>query len=97
MLIRDSSCADLVNKLSETARIKSNSDYYTDEHILVCLSSSPTNPKIIRNAARRAHAFHGSFTALFVETPDFSVMSDEDKERLRSNIHLAQQLSLIHI
>ena len=85
-------CADRVNKLSETARIKSNSDYYTDEHILVCLSSSPTNPKIIRNAARMAHAFHGSFTALFVETPDFSVMSDEDKERLRSNIHLAQQL-----
>lgn len=85
-------CADRVNQLSESARIKSNSDYYTDEHILVCLSPSPTNPKIIRTAARMAHAFKGEFSALFVETPDFAVMSDEDKNRLRSNIHLAEQL-----
>lgn len=85
-------CADRVNKLSEAARAKSGSDYYTDEHILVCLSSSPSNQKIIRTASRMAKAFHGSFTALFVETPDFSSMSDEDKKRLRSNIHLAEQL-----
>ncbi|MEG1774326.1 MAG: DUF4118 domain-containing protein, partial [Oscillospiraceae bacterium] len=67
-------------------------DYYTDEHILVCLSSSPTNPKIIRTAARMANAFRGRFTALFVETPDFSVMSEQNKNRLRANIHLAEQL-----
>lgn len=86
-------CADRVNKISEHVRLTSNSDYYTDEHILVCLSSSPTNAKIIRNAARMANAFKGSFTALFVETPDFAVMSDEDKDRLRANIHLAEQLN----
>lgn len=85
-------CADRVNKFSEDARIKNNTDYYTDEHILVCLSSSPSNPKIIRTAARMAKAFNGAFTALFVETPDFSAMSDEDKKRLRDNIHLAEQL-----
>lgn len=85
-------CADRVNRLSEAARAKSGSDYYTDEHILVCISPSPTNQKIIRNAARMAKAFHGSFTALFVETPDFESYDEENKRRLRTNIHLAEQL-----
>lgn len=85
-------CADRVNKISDMARLKSNSEYFTDEHILVCLSSSPTNPKIIRTAARMAHAFKGTFTALFVETPEFSSMSKENQKRLRSNTHLAEQL-----
>ncbi|MEG0457561.1 MAG: DUF4118 domain-containing protein, partial [Oscillospiraceae bacterium] len=85
-------CADRVNKISEKARIAQGSSYYTDEHILVCLSSSPTNSKIIRTASRMASAFKGSFTALFVETSDFSVMSEENKKRLRNNIVLAQQL-----
>lgn len=84
-------CADRVNSLSDAARMKNGSDYYTDEHILVCLSSSPTNQKIIRNASRMAKAFHGSFTALFVETPDFSSMTEDNLKRLRSNIHLAEQ------
>ena len=39
-----------------------------------------------------ASAFKGNFTALFVETPDFPEMSEENKNRLRKNIHLAQQL-----
>lgn len=85
-------CADRVNKMSEKVRLATNNDYYTEEHILVCLSSSPTNPKIIRTAARMSNAFKGTFTALFVETPDFLSMSEENKNRLRSNIQLAQQL-----
>ena len=85
-------CADRVNRMAESAKVQNNSDYYTDEHILVCLSSSPTNPKIIRTAARMAQAFHAQFTALFVETSDFKSMSREDAARLRENIHLAQQL-----
>ncbi len=82
-------CADRVNLLTEGA---GGRPYRTDEHILVCLSSAPSNPTIIRTAARMAGAFHGAFTALFVETPDFSSMSEEDKKRLRSNARLAQQL-----
>ncbi len=85
-------CADRMNVLTENARIRSQASYHTDEHILVCLSSSPSNPKIIRTAARMAKAFNGSFTALFVETSSFSLLSQEDKKRLRSNIHLAEQL-----
>ena len=34
-----------------------------DEHILVCLSSSPTNKKIISTAAKMAGVFHARFTA----------------------------------
>lgn len=85
-------CADRVNILTENARIKSHGDYHTDEHILVCLSSSPSNVKIIRTAARMARAFRGAFTALFVETPDFTAMEEENQKRLRSNMRLAEQL-----
>ena len=85
-------CADRVNKLTEASRIKNKGEYHTDEHILVCLSSSPSNAKIIRTAARMANAFKGTFTALFVETSDFSSMDDVDRQRLRTNIYLAQQL-----
>ena len=85
-------CADRVNLLTEPVRTKSHSDYHTDEHILVYLSSSPSNAKIIRTAARMANAFKGAFTALFVETPDHQVMPEEDVQRLRSNMRLAEQL-----
>lgn len=85
-------CADRVNRMAEKGRVAQGSTYYTEEHVLVCLSSSPGNPKIIRTASRMADAFKGRFTALFVETPDFAVMSEENKSRLRSNIALARQL-----
>lgn len=85
-------CADRVNLRTESARIQSRSDYHTDEHILVCLSSSPSNGKIIRAAARMANAFRGSFTALYVETPDIDAMNEADRKRLRENMRLAQQL-----
>ena len=85
-------CADRINTLSEDARIRNGGDYHIDEHILVCLSSAPSNTKIIRTAARMAKAFRGSLTALYVETTDFASMDEKDKERLRSNMRLAQQL-----
>ena len=85
-------CADRMTLLSENARMNYKLGYYTDEHILVCLSSAPSNAKIIRTAARMAYAFKGAFSALYVETPEYAQMSEEDKDRLRSNIHLAQQL-----
>ncbi|SHK46115.1 two-component system, OmpR family, sensor histidine kinase KdpD [Hathewaya proteolytica DSM 3090] len=85
-------CADRINKISDSERVKSNGEYFTDEHILVCLSPSPSGAKSIRTAARMASAFKGDFTALFVETPSFSSASQEDKKNLRDNIHLAQQL-----
>lgn len=62
------------------------------EHILICLSGSPSNAKVIRTAARMARAFHGAFTALFVETPEFAAMPEADRARISANIHLAEEL-----
>ena len=62
------------------------------EHILVGLSSAPSNARIIRTAATMANAFGGTFTALFVRTPNYEAMSEENKERLRQNTALAQEL-----
>ena len=70
-----------------------NKKYGVDEeHILACLSSSPSNAKIIQTAARMAEAFGGQFTALFVETPGFSLETLENKMRLEQNKKLAESL-----
>ncbi|MBP5728127.1 MAG: DUF4118 domain-containing protein, partial [Clostridia bacterium] len=60
--------------------------------ILVCLSSSISNVKVIHAASKITAAFHGTLIALFVETPAYAQMSDEDRKRLRSNMNLAEKL-----
>ena len=85
-------CADQVNNVSEKHKIKKHDDYFTNEHILVGISSSPSNAKIIRTAARIAHVFKGYFTAVFVETSDYPNMSKENKQRIMDNIKLAETL-----
>ncbi len=87
-------CADRVNRLAQQSGQAARS-CFAGEHILVCLSSSPTNPKIIRTAARMAQAFQGTFTALFVETPEFQSMNGDDRKRLQQNMQLAQQLGAV--
>lgn len=83
-------CADRVKSLS--GQLGDKKEFHTDEHILVCLSSAPSNAKIIRTAARMARAFNSQFSALFVETPDFTVATEKNKKRLEDNRKLAQQL-----
>ena len=39
-----------------------------------------------------ARAFHGAFTALFVETPEFASISDDDRKRISANVRLAEEL-----
>jgi len=63
----------------------------TEEHILVCLSASPTNAKIIRTAAKMAKAFEGNFTAIYVQTSNAEQMDEESKNRLQEHIHLAEK------
>lgn len=85
--------ADQVNKIVEKNKlIMQNSSSYINEHILICLSSSPSNAKVIRTAARMANAFHGLFTALLVETPKIKKLSSQDQSRLLKNLKLAEQL-----
>ncbi len=62
------------------------------EHILICLSSAPSNAKVIRTAARMAEAFHSEFTALFVETPYTKELKGDNLKRLRDNLRLAEQM-----
>lgn len=85
--------ADRVNKTAEKEKnpIAKNA-FYTEEHILICLSSSPSNAKVIRTAARMANAFRGAFTALFVETPGTSELDEKNRGKLRENLKLAEQL-----
>lgn len=61
------------------------------EHILVCLSSSPSNEKIIRTAAQMARAFGANFTALYVQTAEPAEKTPEDQARLQKHIRLAEQ------
>lgn len=84
--------ADRVNIITEKAKKLSGNEYYTEEKILVGISPSPSNPKIIRAAARMANAFGGVFVGIFVETPGFENMNQEDRKRLQNHIHLATQL-----
>ena len=85
--------ADQVNRVTEKNREQNReSEYYTGEHILVCLSASPSNDKVIRAAARMANAFRARFTAVHVEAPGGEGMRDEDALRLRMNQRLAEQL-----
>lgn len=88
-------CADRASLLAESAQGQGHGTARAEEHILVCLSSSPSNARIIRTAARMARAFRGSFTALFVRTPGAAAMSPEDQERLRGNMRLAEQLGAV--
>lgn len=84
-------CADRINKMFELAKADKDGDYYTGEHILVCISSSPTNAKVIRTAARMASAFKGRLTALYIETSDYEHMDEKSLQILSENMHLAQQ------
>lgn len=84
--------ADRVNFLAEAEHPLKSREYYVGEHILTCVSASPTNAKVIRTAARLAHAFHGEFTAICVETPLMQLADREEKKRLEENLQLARDL-----
>ncbi len=62
------------------------------KRVLVCLSSSVSNAKVIHAAANIAEAFQGTLVALFVETPAYAIMSDDNKKRLRNNMNLAESV-----
>ncbi len=76
--------ADRVNQNNESIPAR--------EHILVCLSASPTNAKVIRTAARMAEVFHAGFTALFVDTPSNPALDADGAKNLRDNIRLAKEM-----
>lgn len=84
--------ADRVNLVTERTKKEAGGEYYTEEKILVGISISPSNPKIIRTAARMAKAFGGALIGLHVESPNPEKVTAENRKRLKENIHLAEQL-----
>ncbi len=61
------------------------------ERILVCLSSSPSNKKVIVAAVKMAEAFHASLTAIYVKPVNYDSLPEADKRRLQSNMQFAEQ------
>lgn len=84
--------ADRLNIAIEKNKQLGTANYSVSEHVLMCLSGSPSNAKVVRTAAKMAEAFHGSLTALFVKDSGFEALTDEDRTRLNANIKLAEQL-----
>lgn len=83
--------ADRVNQEVIRERDATGKDYYTGEHVLVCLSPSPTNARVIRTAARMAGAFHADFTAVLVETEHLKKEYSKINRNMEANINLAKQ------
>ena len=75
--------------MEQTQTISSNR---SKEHILVCLSSSPSNERIVRMAGQMAQAFGGTLTALYVQTPGNTALSSVDEARLQTHVRLATEL-----
>lgn len=80
-------CADRINLYA-----KDENKQFLKEKILVCLGTSPTNQKVIRTASKIAQAFHGEFTALYVENSDSQELDLKAFQQLKKNISLAKEL-----
>ena len=62
-----------------------------NERILVCLSPSPSNKKVVEAAAKMARAFQAALTAIYIKPTNYHLISEKDKRRLQSNIEYAEQ------
>ena len=67
------------------------------EHILVCVSPSPSNPKVVAAAAKMAAAFQATLTAIYVKPTNYEVLSEEDRARLRQLMGLQRRRALAEI
>lgn len=90
--LRELALRRTADRVGRMPSINSDARPKSGEHILICLSGAPSNAKVIRTAARMAEAFHGEFTALFVETAQFSSQKDSNQHQLQINLRLAEEL-----
>lgn len=66
-----------------------------NEHILACLSFSPTNRRVLQAAAEAAEAFNGKLTAVFVETNASRKTDKANRDRLDQNLHAARTMGAV--
>ncbi|MER9972049.1 sensor histidine kinase KdpD, partial [Mesorhizobium sp. M0060] len=62
------------------------------ERVLVCVDARPGGAARVRYARRLADRLRAPWTALNVDTPRSAGMPEEDKDRLATNLRLAEQL-----
>ena len=58
-----------------------------EEHILVCISPSPNNARVIEASAVLSRAFGAKITALYVEPPSGRSASPDLARQLEANLH----------
>lgn len=83
--------ADQVNRAVMRERQAGGRDYYTGEHVLVCISAAPSNARVIRTAARMSYAFRARLTAVVVEPPGTEAEKGRFRQEVEGNISLAKQ------
>lgn len=64
----------------------------TGERILVCISASPFSAQLIRIGKRMAEGLQAEWLAVYVDTPRRFPVSEEEKDQLAKNLHLAEEL-----
>ncbi|MER9076609.1 sensor histidine kinase KdpD [Mesorhizobium sp. M0904] len=62
------------------------------ERVLVCVDARPGGAARVRYARRLADRLRAPWTALHVDTPRSAAMPEEDKDRLATQLRLAEQL-----
>ncbi|MEG0070816.1 MAG: sensor histidine kinase KdpD [Raoultibacter sp.] len=62
------------------------------EDVLVYITPNSGNLRVVRAAANMAEAFHGSLTALVVDSTESKRLDAESRAHLRDNIDLAEEL-----
>jgi len=86
--------ADRVNRQVESYRQEESITklWPTAERLLVCVSPSPFSGRLVRAARRMAAGLRAEWIAAYVETPASAEMPERDREQLKRNLHLAEQL-----
>jgi two-component system sensor histidine kinase KdpD len=62
------------------------------ERLLVCISGSPTSRRLIRTARRLGEELKAEWSALYVETAEDDKLTRENRERVWSDLRLAESL-----
>ena len=63
-----------------------------NEHIMVCISSSPLSAKLIRTSFQLARDIQAEWTAVYVEKPRDMENAGKNQKQLIQNMHLVEQL-----
>ena len=63
-----------------------------NERILICISSSPSNKKVIAAASKMAEAFNAVLTAIYIKPSYYEDLPEEDKRRILENIGYAEAM-----